>query len=908
MNPARRTPVRWLATAWLTVAGPVAWSQPATPPAPPLPTTPVAAQVGAWLAAPPSVLPGSVPRLPEDPLLLAAERYQEGDLRGVVSVLEPWLNLGRNGPSARTRSAAHLLLGVAWMGLDEWNLASANFTRVRTSGGPLASYGAWYEAEVDLLRGRGAVAARECAGYRKSWPEGPKADECLLLMGDAWAAEGNRGASVSAYRSYLDLHPDTPRKEEIDLNIALAVAQTSPQQGIPLLQGLVLNHSWHSTAMSAQAALDGLAARGLDTEIPATRENRIRRAEAARRCGQHDEAWDLFIQLSADAASDPELQRWVDSNEDRFAWATRNYDVYATSLEATFASEPKPELAWRIFTAWSRAGRWDNAARWGVESAERWPTSGSWRGAQDDIAYAELVAGLYDKAELRYATLAAKGGDFGRKALFYQGFAAFRAGHYDAALEVLGRATEKGREWAPAALYWRARTLQTLGRADEAKTLFDAAAEADPTGWYRLLMERDAAAAGSAAPGHGWLRHDGRWHGGARATLAPPPQLTVHAVPLAQPWPSSSPLLTTGASSEAALLSPTARAVDWSALRWDKRPPLATAAAPPTPGAEGTPSPALGAADALSALNPTARVPPQSYAACAFFDPADSWKSFGTFARLHAALWPDLDAAYDLARAGLYTEAARLLEIAHGEWKAAQGLAAPTPRQLQLQALRITVPEWRQLFLITRNHPNAARYCYGLDKLATDDAGRDEALRLAYPLVRPSELWDTGRHYDVDPLLMLGLMRQESTYQNAALSPVGAIGLVQVMPRTGAKIAALLGDARYSPRALEDPAVNLRFGTFYMSLLMKRFDGVFPLAVASYNGGPHNVSRWYRPWVERGIDLDAFVEQIQYDETRDYVKKVSGYYDRYVHLYGSSGAGVAVPMKPAGDDRSVVDF
>jgi tetratricopeptide (TPR) repeat protein len=863
---------------------------------------------GAWLSAPPSVLPGSVPPLPENPLLLAAERYQEGDLRGVVSLIEPWLELGRAGPTGRTRSAAHLLLGVAWMGLDEWNLASANFTRVRTSGGPLASYGAWYEAEVDLLRGRGAVAARECAGYRKAWPDGPKADECLLLMGDAWAAEGNRGASVSAYRSYLDLHPETPRKEEIDLNIALAVAQTTPQQGIPLLQGLVLNHSWHSTAMSAQKALDDMAARGMDTAIPETRENRIRRAEAARRCGQHDEAWELFSRLTADAPSDPDLQRWVDSNEDRFAWATRNYDVYATSLEATFAKDPKPELAWRIFTAWSRAGRWDNAARWGQESLERWPTAGSWRSAQDDIAYAELVAGQYDKAELRFGTLAAKGGDYGRKALFYQGFAAYRAGHHQAALDVLSRATEKGREWAPAALYWRARTLEALGRNDEANPLFEAAAEADPTGWYRLLIERASAAALKAEPGDGWQRHDGRWYGGALATLTPPPALDVRAVPLAQPWAATSPILTDVARSEPALLVPADRSVDWSALRW------VAGASPPQDAtskvhvAQGSPTPAAGVGDALAALTPTARMAPQSYAACAFFDPAESWKSFESFARVHAALWPDLDAAYDLARAGLYTEAARLLEIAHGEWKAAQGLAAPTPRQQQLQGLRITVPEWRQLFLVTRNHPNAARYCYGLDKLATDDSGRDDAMRLAYPLVRPAELWDTGRRYNVDPLLMLGLMRQESTYQNSALSPVGAIGLVQVMPRTGAKIAALLGDARYSPRALEDPAVNLRFGTFYMSLLMKRFDGVFPLAVASYNGGPHNVSRWYRPWVERGIELDAFVEQIQYDETRDYVKKVSGYYDRYVDLYGTPGASVAVPMRPAGDDRTVVDF
>jgi soluble lytic murein transglycosylase len=174
-------------------------------------------------------------------------------------------------------------------------------------------------------------------------------------------------------------------------------------------------------------------------------------------------------------------------------------------------------------------------------------------------------------------------------------------------------------------------------------------------------------------------------------------------------------------------------------------------------------------------------------------------------------------------------------------------------------------------------------------------------------VVRPDEIWAHAQTYNVDPWVMLGLMRQESTYRNTALSPVGAIGLVQVMPRTGARVAAMLGEQRYSPGDLEDPAVNLRYGIFYFSKLLDRFDGVFPLAVASYNGGPHNVSRWYRPLVGK-IELDALVEQMQYDETRDYVKKVTGNYARYVALYEPTGARVVVPLKPAGDHAEIINF
>ena len=116
-----------------------------------------------------------------------------------------------------------------------------------------------------------------------------------------------------------------------------------------------------------------------------------------------------------------------------------------------------------------------------------------------------------------------------------------------------------------------------------------------------------------------------------------------------------------------------------------------------------------------------------------------------------------------------------------------------------------------------------------------------------------------------------------------------------------------MGDPHYSPEILEDPSQNVRYGVWYLSRLLDRFDGVFPLAVASYNGGPHNVSSWLRPWGEN-IHMDDFVEQIPYPESRDYVKKVTGYYATYVSLYGPEGAAVDVPWHTRGDDADVIDF
>ena len=256
--------------------------------------------------------------------------------------------------------------------------------------------------------------------------------------------------------------------------------------------------------------------------------------------------------------------------------------------------------------------------------------------------------------------------------------------------------------------------------------------------------------------------------------------------------------------------------------------------------------------------------------------------------------WPALRTIYDLANAGQYGEAARLLGPIYKEARAGTGPS-------------FSNAIWRDIFLAVRDHHNASRSCAGLGRSDPDEAAREAALRLAYPMVRPPELFQHSQSFDIDPFLLMGIMRQESTYQEFVVSHAGAIGLIQVMPSTGARVAALMGEHRYSPGDLENPTVNIRYGAFYLSKLLDRFDGVYPLAVGSYNGGPHNVSRWMRQLGDT-VSLAEYVELIQYDETRDYVKKVSGHYARYADLYGPAGAGLIIHDAPLGDDASVIDF
>ena len=123
-------------------------------------------------------------------------------------------------------------------------------------------------------------------------------------------------------------------------------------------------------------------------------------------------------------------------------------------------------------------------------------------------------------------------------------------------------------------------------------------------------------------------------------------------------------------------------------------------------------------------------------------------------------------------------------------------------------------------------------------------------------------------------------MRVESIYNRRIISSAGAIGLMQIMPATGRRIAAELGVDGFDASDLLDPHVNLEFSAWSLASLIKRFDGRLPLAIASYNGGPHNVRLWMRQ-SNPEIPLDAFLERIPFSQTHRYVRRVLTHYAAY---------------------------
>ena len=163
---------------------------------------------------------------------------------------------------------------------------------------------------------------------------------------------------------------------------------------------------------------------------------------------------------------------------------------------------------------------------------------------------------------------------------------------------------------------------------------------------------------------------------------------------------------------------------------------------------------------------------------------------------------------------------------------------------------------------------------------------KEVRLKVQYPVAFPTLVKRYAAQYKLPPELLLAVMRTESTFNPQALSPARAMGLMQIIPATAQKIAAAMGEDTSHSHAIDDPDVNVRYGAWYLSKLIEKFHGQLPLAIAAYNGGPHNV----QSWLNRAEDLpwDEFIESIEFVETRNYVKKVLRAQAMYHYLYGGT--------------------
>ena len=174
---------------------------------------------------------------------------------------------------------------------------------------------------------------------------------------------------------------------------------------------------------------------------------------------------------------------------------------------------------------------------------------------------------------------------------------------------------------------------------------------------------------------------------------------------------------------------------------------------------------------------------------------------------------------------------------------------------------------------------------------AQDSLGR-ALLDLAYPAPYPREILAAARRSGLDPYLLLAVARRESVFRPDARSAAGAVGLLQLLPLTARRAAAVLG--RPAPdEELNEPGPAIDLGAWYFSELAGRY-GDPALAAAAYNAGPKAATAWVRK--AQGEPLDLFVEEIPFKETRIYVKVVLGAWTAYRMLAGGKPPRLAATV------------
>ena len=146
-------------------------------------------------------------------------------------------------------------------------------------------------------------------------------------------------------------------------------------------------------------------------------------------------------------------------------------------------------------------------------------------------------------------------------------------------------------------------------------------------------------------------------------------------------------------------------------------------------------------------------------------------------------------------------------------------------------------------------------------------------LELRFPLGYQELILDQSWQTGIEPDWVLAVLRQESVFARTAASPAGALGLMQLMPKTAASVGQALGLAPLSRRELLEPQTNITLGATYLAELRDRF-GHPLLATAAYNAGPTAVSRWLP---RECTEADLWILDIPYAETRAYVERVMTY-------------------------------
>ena len=192
-------------------------------------------------------------------------------------------------------------------------------------------------------------------------------------------------------------------------------------------------------------------------------------------------------------------------------------------------------------------------------------------------------------------------------------------------------------------------------------------------------------------------------------------------------------------------------------------------------------------------------------------------------------------------------------------------------------------PQERLRRLLVREYFNSQAYGRSLSLAQQLPFSQSDRDLYRYPLAFWELVQQKTQERGLDPYLVLALIRQESLFDTRARSPAAALGLMQLIPPTAARVAKQIGLPAPTQEKLFEPELNLTLGTQYLKDLLDRYSNNSFKAVAAYNAGEATVDRWEREIVTD--DVEEFVERIPYFETRGYVKLVLRNHRIYKRLY-----------------------
>ncbi|AEG60734.1 lytic transglycosylase domain-containing protein [Desulforamulus ruminis] len=170
--------------------------------------------------------------------------------------------------------------------------------------------------------------------------------------------------------------------------------------------------------------------------------------------------------------------------------------------------------------------------------------------------------------------------------------------------------------------------------------------------------------------------------------------------------------------------------------------------------------------------------------------------------------------------------------------------------------------------------------------------GHKEIGRWFYPFPHQEIIYHYAGTHQLDPLLVVAMIKTESNFDPQATSPKGARGLMQIMPETGDWISRQMTGEPLPPEQLFNAEKNVSLGTWYLSDLLKEYQGDTILSIAAYNAGRGNVQNWLKAqhWTGERHTID----QIPFLETRQYIRRVLWNHKVYHYLYGEGEAKLSL--------------